>query len=64
MTKESSSPNWSLAWGIAAFCFSQAITAGATYAAIRADLAETKVRAEMTEKRVDRIENQVDKLRR
>lgn len=52
-------PNMGLAWSIAAFCLSQAITAGATYAAIRADLAETKVRAEITERRVDRIEDRM-----
>lgn len=44
-------------WAVAAFVFSQVVTAAGVYAAIRSDLTESKVRVELLEKRVDRMED-------
>lgn len=43
-------------WTVAAFVFSQLVTAGGVYAAIRSDLTEARVRVEILEKRVDHME--------
>lgn len=54
----------SLAWAIAAFVFTQIAAAGGVYAAIRADLSGVKVRTEITERRVERVEDQLHQLQR
>ena len=44
-------------WAVAAFVFSQVVTAAGVYSAIRSDLTESRVRVELLEKRVERIED-------
>lgn len=44
-------------WTVAAFVFSQLVTAAGVYSAIRSDLTESRVRVELLEKRIDRIED-------
>lgn len=42
---------------VAMFVFTQLVTAGGVYAAIRADLREAQVRVSIVEKRMDRLED-------
>jgi hypothetical protein len=49
--------NFKAAWPVLAFAFSQMVTAGGVYGAIRADLRESQVRVSLLEKRLDRIED-------